>query len=103
MHTAHFQFQLPPLDVTLGGWIGPKMNKFEQVSSGHHQMSLAGAWAEGWVCHPGDGALGYVQRGGGQGVASPIWAIPWCIWCTYSPVDRMTDTCENITFPQLCW
>ena len=34
------QFQLPPLDVTLGG-VGPKMNMFEQVSSDHDQMSLA--------------------------------------------------------------
>ena len=22
-----------------GGWVGPKMNKFEQVSSDHHQMT----------------------------------------------------------------
>ena len=34
------------------------MNKFEQVSSADHHMSLA----EGWVCQKGLGW--YVQRGG---------------------------------------
>ena len=33
------QFQWPPPDVTPGD---PQMNKFDQVSSDHHQMSLAG-------------------------------------------------------------
>ena len=51
MHTKpwkpyKFQFQLQPLDVAPGGgrerWVGPEMNKFEQVSSDHYQMSLAG-------------------------------------------------------------
>ena len=35
------QFQWPPPDVTQGAG-GTQMNKFEQVSSDHHQMSLAG-------------------------------------------------------------
>ena len=35
-------FQLSPLDVILGVWGGRSSNdKFEQVSSNHHQMSLA--------------------------------------------------------------
>ena len=34
------QFQWPLPDVTLG--VGPQMNKFEQESSNHHQISLAG-------------------------------------------------------------
>ena len=37
-----FQFQLPPPDVAPRGGGGPQMNKFEQVSSDHHQMSLTG-------------------------------------------------------------
>ena len=39
-----------------------------------------------------------VQRGD---MARGIW---WG-YCTNPPppMDRMTDVCENITFPQLCW
>ena len=40
-----FVFRSPPLDVsTMGrGWgVGPQVNKFEQVSSDDHQMSVAG-------------------------------------------------------------
>ena len=33
------EFQWPPRDVAPGG---PQMNKFEEVSSDHHQMPLAG-------------------------------------------------------------
>ena len=48
------QFQLPPLDVTLGegGW-GPQINKVEQVSSDHHQMSLAGGRSPGLMSRRG--------------------------------------------------
>ena len=28
--------------MLLGGVVGPQMNKFEQVSSDHYQMSLSG-------------------------------------------------------------
>ena len=60
-----FQFQLPPLDVTprgRGDWIGSEMNKYEQVSSDHHPMSLTGG--RGLVCPEGVGMSG----GGGLGV-----------------------------------
>ena len=40
------QFQLPPLGIWAGK-VGPQMNKFEQVSSGHHQMSLVGGRSSG--------------------------------------------------------
>ena len=36
------QFQLPPPDFTHGQGVGLQMNKFEQVSSDHHQMLLGG-------------------------------------------------------------
>ena len=36
------QFQLPPPDVTPSG-VSSQMNKFEQVYSDYHQMSLAGS------------------------------------------------------------
>ena len=32
------------------GWVDPQVNKFEQVSSDDHQMSLTG---DGWVCPGG--------------------------------------------------
>ena len=40
--------------------VGPQVNKFEQISSNDHQMSLAGVGMPGWreVCPGG----GYVQR-----------------------------------------
>ena len=66
-----FQFQLQPLDVAPGGgrerWVGPEKNKFEQVSSDHHQMSLAGGprGGEVWVYAGGLGWGGHVQGGSG--------------------------------------
>ena len=43
--SSGFQIQLLPPDVTPGmGRLGPQMKKFEQVSSGHHQMSPEGKW-----------------------------------------------------------
>ena len=36
-------FRWPPLDVSTGGvGVGPQVNKFEQVASDDHQMSVAG-------------------------------------------------------------
>ena len=67
------------------------MNKFEQVSSDGHQISLAGGsrfdvqW--GMVlysevqCIMGNGHMGSTANG---------------------QTDTQTDTCENITFLQLC-
>ena len=52
--------QWPSLNGRNGGregGVGPRVRKFEQVSSDNHQMSLA----EGWVCS-GDGC---VEWGGG--------------------------------------
>ena len=31
-----------PVPVGMGGGGGPQVNKFEQISSDHHQMSVAG-------------------------------------------------------------
>ena len=88
MHTALFE--------NAGGMLGRSWNKqvSEQVSSDHQKMSLAGAQMEVVMG-------GYVQRlrvgmsgPGNQGGMSHM---------TCPPPDRMTDTCENITFLQLCW
>ena len=38
--------QWPPSDVA-GGGSGPQRKKVEQVSSGDHQMLLAGGWVQG--------------------------------------------------------
>ena len=75
------------------GWVGPAMNKFQQVSSDHHQMLLAGdgyvssddhqmslvggeAWGWGLVCSEG-GPVGWVcpEGGGAQGVAPTMGPI----------------------------
>ena len=88
-----FQFWLPPLDVTLGVGVGWSFN--EQVWTSL-QVSPPDVTSTGWVC-----------RGGGKyvlGVAPATWPIPWCMWCTYPTlVDKIADTCEYITFPQLLW
>ena len=39
------------------GWVGPEMNKFKQVSSDYHQMSLAGV-TRGMGMSREPGALG---------------------------------------------
>ena len=54
-----------------------------QTSPGRHPLGQEGVCLGGWLprgCLPGESAQG--------GYDSP-------------PVDRMTDACENITFPQL--
>ena len=65
MHTVRLETVYASVSVAtarclfLGGWgIGPQMNKFEQVSSDHHQMSLAG----------GAGVGPQVLKAGGGGV-----------------------------------
>ena len=56
------QFQLPPPDVAPRGGGGPQMNKFEQVSSDHHQMSLGRGRSPGLMSR---------GRGGLRGGRSP--------------------------------
>ena len=62
--------------------IGPQVNKFEQVSSDDHQMSLAGMrMSRQWVCPGG----GYVQRGVGMsrgGMSRGVRVIPRFLVCT---------------------
>ena len=94
---------------------GPQMNKFEQVSSDHHQMSLAGEGVPGlrsscgwsiWIpC--------LMSRGQGVGPRSDVYGEGHCTvrsnasmvmitWDT-PPMNRQSNTCKNITFSQLCW
>ena len=63
--------------------VGPQMNKFEQVSSDHHQMSL----------------LGDKSPGVNGGVPLPCDLSHDAFDVTY-PYEQ-TDACENITFSQL--
>ena len=69
------------------------MNTFEQVYSNHHHISLAGRdpksnvqWRVGLYsvvqCIMGNGHMGPTPHG---------------------QTDTQTNTCENITSPQLCW
>ena len=76
--------------MSVQGAVGPLVNKFEQVSSDYHQMSLA----RGWVC-PGVGIS--------PGVPLPCnLSYDACdVTYPYLPTEWQTDTCENITFQQL--
>ena len=99
--------------------------KFEQVSSDHHQMSLArgggspneqvwtglqwsptDATSRGWVPRSDVQGHGRVEGyptwpflwwGGGY---PAMWPIPWCIWCFPPHSHEQTVACENITFLQ---
>ena len=69
------------------------MNKFEQVSSDGHQMSGRGCPHVPCV------------EGVGLGVPCTLRFNPSWVMVTWGPppLNRMTDTCENITFPKLHW
>ena len=70
------------------------MNKFEQVLSDGHQMSLAGGWGEaGRVPSP---ARSHVWWGSYPVRYNASWEM------VTSPMDRQTHTSENISFPLLC-
>ena len=76
-----YAFQWLPLDVSTGmGVIGPKVNKFEQVSSDDHQMSVA----------VGVGLTSGIRAVGGTHVT---WRPP--------QTECQIDTCENLIFVQL--
>ena len=55
MRIARFSGQHLMLVLMGGVGVGPKVNKFEQVSNDDHQMSLAEVRMsrEGWVCPEG--------------------------------------------------
>ena len=75
-----YAFQWLPLDVSTSmGVIGPKVNKFEQVSSDDHQMSVA----------VGVGLTSGIRAVGGTHVT---WRPP--------QTECQIDTCENLIFMQ---
>ena len=80
------------MSVPGGGWLGPQVNKFEQVSSDDHQMSVAGRDPQigclGW----GEGSPGLMS--GGRGT------LPCALSNDACDVGQ-TDACESDTFPQL--
>ena len=70
---------------------GP-INKHEQVSSDGYQMPLVGEAFGGPHVTCLDGGWGCVR--------------PYASWVMVTwgpPMDRQTQTCENITFPPLRW
>ena len=77
----------------IGVGVGPEMNKFEQVSSDHNQMSLAEGRSSGLMSMEGKGYL-----------ACHLSHDKFDV--TYYPPCRQnewrTDACKNITFSQLC-
>ena len=94
------------------GWegVGPQVNKFEQVSSDDHQMSVPGEGGVGTQVP----YLGPISGGGGwEGLSkSHVWrrgGLPYRV--TYPMMYLMlptslprgqTDACGNITVPKLC-
>ena len=79
-----YAFQWLPLDVSTSmGVIGPKVNKFEQVSSDDHQdVSSGGCRTHVWY-----------PSGGGGGGTHITWRPP--------QTECQIDTCENLIFVQL--
>ena len=82
------------------------MNKFEQVNSDGHQISVAG----GFSCSISEGSLGvpisHVWRGPGWGGVKTVRSNASWAMVTWEPSrqnDRQTDMTATITFPQLCW
>ena len=111
----------------LGGGV-PQMNKFEQVSGIDHQMLLGGGGSrvnkfeqspvlvtrcqQQGVGVPGltfrgdtGGSRSDVGVGEGAMTRGPCTVMSKTSWVmiTGGPPNRITDTCENITFPQLRW
>ena len=122
MHTAH----LPSVYVVMittrcQYWgVGPQVTKFEQGSSGDHQMSVSGEgigaqfWCLGMERVGEEGRCPGLMSGGGRCPGLCLWErvcvggrgggtlpIPWCMWFTYPPPHGQKDICENTTFPQL--
>ena len=86
------------------------MNEYEQecipvgcVPPASMVMSTGGVYPGGW------GSGGCLPRGVGVqeeclpiwGVHAPSWSIAMHAGIHTDPVNRMTDRCKNITFPQL--
>ena len=59
-----------------------------------------GGMSRGWVCVWKVGVSRGVCVCTGGGVFVQLGVCPGGLY-TFPPVDRMTDTCENIIFPQL--
>ena len=91
---------------------GPQVNKFEQISSLGHQLSLGGGPRTVRSHVWGGGRVGMVpvlvgfpcRVWGGLGPVGALYVEVQCIMgnCHIgTPVGRQTDTTENIFFPQL--
>ena len=81
------------------------MNKFEQVSTDSHQMSLAEDCHWGVLCLMSGWGWGGPMSNV-QGAGLKLWTLyseVQCIMGNGTHVNRQTDTIENTTFPQLRW
>ena len=92
-----------------GGGMGPQVNKFEQVSSDDHLMSVAGRGVGAQVWCPVESLGVQVRYPGGRGalpydLSHETYDVPTRSASPRPPNgqnDWQTDTCKNITFPQL--
>ena len=91
------------------GDVDPQMNKFEQVSIDHHQMSVAGGLVPDLMSRRGR-LPGLISRGGSRSPGLMLGGgLPY--HRTYLMMHLMssnpnsfygqTDACEDINFPQL--
>ena len=115
MHTTHLlttcALVAMPLDVSTGwegGWVSLQVNKFEQVTSDCHQMSLGGGEGAGTggsyvICLWEPGLQGVPGLMSGRMYSKGQYIMGNGHMSTPShPPDRLTDIyrTENITFPQ---
>ena len=85
------QFQWPPPDVTPGG---PQVNKFEQVSSEHHQMSLA----------RGPQMNKFEQVSNDHHQMSQEGLLVWCQGSTLPDLQYdLSHDAFNVTYPSPLW
>ena len=117
------QYVLQPPDASTSGRVWPQVNKFKQVSSDGHQISLEGVEPGlGVPCLMSGGcvlkwtnlnrypvmASRCHQHGSGHPVSN-VWGTlyseaQWVlVTCRHPSPCGHTHTYENITFPQLGW
>ena len=98
LETVCLKFQWPPPDVTLG--VPKRISLTSLQKSPPHVTSRS---PQGLMSGGGEG-VSYLTFPGGLGTLACDLSYN-AFDVTYPPPrpNKMTDICENITFPQLCW
>ena len=85
---------VPPACQPYGGWGGMCGG---EGGGGHAWLGEGGM--HGWGMHDLGRACAWLGGIHGWGCMEGVCMLESCM----PPMDRMTDTCKNITFPQLRW